>query len=79
MLTLLSVKLLNASHQQHKQTNDIVKRIVRLTVETNGLSTVVAIISIILFYGTPNTTYFICPTMVLAKLYGPLLFPMHND
>ncbi|KAJ7829039.1 hypothetical protein B0H13DRAFT_2116545 [Mycena leptocephala] len=71
--------LLNASHQQHKQTNDIVKRIVRLTVETNGLSTVVAIISIILFYGTPNTTYFICPTMVLAKLYANTLLVTFNN
>jgi K+/H+ antiporter YhaU regulatory subunit KhtT len=60
--------LTKASRQQHKQTNDIVKRIVRLTIETNTASTIVAIVSLILFFGTPNTTYFICPTMVLAKL-----------
>ncbi|KAJ6590625.1 hypothetical protein DFH09DRAFT_1274075 [Mycena vulgaris] len=71
--------LLKASRQQHKQTNDIVKRIVRLTVETNALSTVVAILSLILFYGTPNTTYFICPTMVLAKLYANTLLVTFNN
>ncbi|KAJ7145318.1 hypothetical protein C8R43DRAFT_1108565 [Mycena crocata] len=71
--------LLKASRQQHKQTNDIVKRIVRLTIETNALSTVVAIVSLILFYGTPNTTYFICPTMVLAKLYANTLLVTFNN
>jgi hypothetical protein len=53
---------------EHKQTTDIVKQIVRLVIETNTLSMIVAVLSLILFYGTPNTTYFICPTMVLAKL-----------
>jgi len=71
--------LLKASRQQHKQTNDIVKRIVRLTIETNGLSTVIAILSLILFYGTPNTTYFIAPTMVLAKLYANTLLVTFNN
>ncbi|KAJ6631105.1 hypothetical protein B0H10DRAFT_2207493 [Mycena sp. CBHHK59/15] len=71
--------LMNASRQQHKQTNDIVKRIVRLTIETNALSTIVAVLSLILFYGTPNTTYFICPTMVLAKLYANTLLVTFNN
>ncbi|KAF7316037.1 hypothetical protein MIND_00121400 [Mycena indigotica] len=71
--------LLKAGQQQHRQTNDIVKRIVRLTVETNTASTVVAIISLILFYGTPNTTYFIAPTMVLAKLYANTLLVTFNN
>jgi hypothetical protein len=70
--------LLKAS-PQHKETNDIVKGIVRLVIETNGLSTVVAILSLILFYGTPNTTYFLAPTMVLAKLYANTLLVIFNN
>ncbi|KAJ7096728.1 hypothetical protein B0H15DRAFT_55355 [Mycena belliarum] len=75
----MSYLLMRASRNQHKQTNDIVKRIVRLTIETNALSTFVAIISLILFFGTPNTTYFICPTMVLAKLYANTLLVTFNN
>ncbi|KAF7323865.1 hypothetical protein MKEN_00607900 [Mycena kentingensis (nom. inval.)] len=75
----MSYLLLSASRQQHKQTNDIVRRIVRLTVETNTLSTVTAIVSLILFYGVPNTTYFIGPTMVLAKLYANTLLVTFNN
>jgi len=77
--TTMTYLLLKATRQQHKQTNDIVKRIVRLTIETNTLSTVVAIVSLILFFGTPNTTYFICPTMVLAKLYSNTLLVTFNN
>jgi len=77
--TTMTYLLTKATRQQHKQTNDIVKRIVRLTIETNTLSTVVAIISLILFYGVPNTTYFICPTMVLAKLYSNTLLVTFNN
>ncbi|KAJ7695435.1 hypothetical protein B0H17DRAFT_1198667 [Mycena rosella] len=75
----MSYLLMSASRQQHKQTNDIVKRIVRLTIETNVASTGVAILSLILFFGTPNTTYFICPTMVLAKLYANTLLVTFNN
>ncbi|KAJ7057815.1 hypothetical protein C8F01DRAFT_1256431 [Mycena amicta] len=71
--------LLKAGQQQHKQTNDIVKRIVRLTIETNSASTVIAILSLILFFGAPNTTYFIAPTMVLAKLYANTLLVTFNN
>ncbi|KAF7289933.1 hypothetical protein MIND_01368300 [Mycena indigotica] len=71
--------LLKAGQQQHKQTNDIVKRIVRLTIETNTASTVLAILSLVLFYGRPNTTYFIAPTMVLAKLYANTLLVTFNN
>ncbi|KAJ7755348.1 hypothetical protein DFH07DRAFT_920574 [Mycena maculata] len=75
----MSYLLMSASRQQHKQTNDIVKRIVRVTVETNALSMLVAVISLALFYGIPNTTFFVCPTMVLAKLYANTLLVTFNN
>jgi len=65
--------------QEHKHTQDIVKRIIRMVIETNTLSMVVAAFSLILFYGAPNTTYFICPTMVLAKLYSNTLLVTFNN
>ncbi|KAJ6467471.1 hypothetical protein DFH09DRAFT_1381453 [Mycena vulgaris] len=65
--------------QNYSQTNDIVRRIVRLVIETNTVSTVVAVLSLLLFAGAPNTTYFICPTMVLAKLYSNTLLVTFNN
>ncbi|KAG6888543.1 hypothetical protein C0995_007555 [Termitomyces sp. Mi166 len=62
-----------------QQTNAIVYRIIRLTMETNALSAGIAVLSIILFAGTPNNTYFITPTLVLGKLYANTLLVTFNN
>ncbi|KAJ7359761.1 hypothetical protein DFH08DRAFT_952863 [Mycena albidolilacea] len=66
-------------HQRQKENTDISKRIVRMVIETNTLAMAVSVLSLILFCGTPNTTYFICPTMVLATLYSNTLFVTFNN
>ncbi|RDB21486.1 hypothetical protein Hypma_011894 [Hypsizygus marmoreus] len=71
--------LLRAGNKHHRQTNDIVMRIVQLTVETNSVSATVAIVSLILFAGAPGTTYFITPTMILGKLYANTLLVTFNN
>ncbi|KAF5386559.1 hypothetical protein D9615_001588 [Tricholomella constricta] len=75
----MTFSLLRASPKAHRQTNDVVSRIVRLTVETNALSAGVAIISLVLFAGTPGTTYFITPTLILGKLYANTLLVTFNN
>ncbi|KAJ7057837.1 hypothetical protein C8F01DRAFT_325074 [Mycena amicta] len=49
--------LTQASKSGHSQSNDLVKRIVRLILETNALSASVAILGLILFAGVPGTRY----------------------
>ncbi|KAJ7484758.1 hypothetical protein FB451DRAFT_92131 [Mycena latifolia] len=71
--------LTQASAQNHRQTNDVVKRIVRLIVETNTLSAGVAILGLILFAGVPGTNYFVCPTMVLPGIYANTLLVTFNN
>ncbi|KAJ7096718.1 hypothetical protein B0H15DRAFT_946181 [Mycena belliarum] len=71
--------LTQASKQNHRQTNDVVKRIVRLIVETNALSASVAILGLILFAGVPGTNYFVCPTMVLPGIYANTLLVTFNN
>ncbi|KAG6872198.1 hypothetical protein C0995_012090 [Termitomyces sp. Mi166 len=57
----MTLCLVRAMANVTQQTNAIVYRIIRLTVETNALSAGIAVLSIILFAGTPNNTYFITP------------------
>ncbi|KAJ7695454.1 hypothetical protein B0H17DRAFT_1055931 [Mycena rosella] len=71
--------LTQASRQNHKQTNDMVKRIVVLIIETNALSAGVAIVGLILFAGVPGTNYFVCPTMVLPGIYANTLLVTFNN
>ncbi|KAJ7512067.1 hypothetical protein B0H11DRAFT_473038 [Mycena galericulata] len=75
----MTILLTQASRQNHKQTNDLVKRIVRLIIETNALSATVAIIGLILFAGVPGTNYFVCPTMILPEIYANTLLVTLNN
>ncbi|KAG6910308.1 hypothetical protein DXG01_011705 [Tephrocybe rancida] len=75
----MTFSLLRASPKAHRQTNDVVVRIVRLTVETNALSAGIAIVSLILFAGEKKTTYFITPTLVLGKIYANTLLVTFNN
>ncbi|KAJ7755373.1 hypothetical protein DFH07DRAFT_492788 [Mycena maculata] len=75
----MTVLLTQASRQNHRQTNDLVKRIVRLIIETNALSATVAILGLILFAGVPGTNYFVCPTMILPGIYANTLLVTLNN
>ncbi|KAJ6590609.1 hypothetical protein DFH09DRAFT_208498 [Mycena vulgaris] len=75
----MTVLLTQASRQNHRQTNDVVKRIVRLILETNALSASVAIVGLILFAGIPGTNYFVCPTMILPGIYANTLLITFNN
>ncbi|KAF8189863.1 hypothetical protein K438DRAFT_1971374 [Mycena galopus ATCC 62051] len=75
----MSILLTQASRENHRQTNDLVKRIIRLIIETNALSASVAIVGLILFAGVPGTNYFVCPTMVLPGIYANTLLVTFNN
>jgi len=75
----MTVLLTQASGSKHRQTNDWVKRIGRLIIETNALSASVAIVGLILFAGVPGTNYFVCPTMILPGIYANTLLVTFNN
>ncbi|KAF9025658.1 hypothetical protein BDZ89DRAFT_70886 [Hymenopellis radicata] len=59
----LSMSFFLLTSRKSRQTYDVVAKIVTLTIETNVATSVVAIISLILFAALPTQTYFICPTL----------------
>ncbi|KAJ7480817.1 hypothetical protein FB451DRAFT_1238503, partial [Mycena latifolia] len=61
------------------QTQDIVRGVVRLIIETNTFSASVAIIGLALFAGMPTADYFICPTMILPGIYANTLLVLLNN
>ncbi|KAJ7288629.1 hypothetical protein C8J57DRAFT_1280860 [Mycena rebaudengoi] len=60
-------------------THHIVKRVVRLIIETNTLTALVAILGVILFAGSGDSTYFLCPTMALPGIYANTLLVVLNN
>ncbi|KAJ6486923.1 hypothetical protein C8R45DRAFT_1098184 [Mycena sanguinolenta] len=75
----MTVLLTQANRENHSRTNGLVKRIVRLVIETNALSASVAILGLILFAGVPGTNYFVCPTMILPGIYANTLLVTFNN
>jgi len=54
-------------------------KIVRLTIETNLLTTSVGIVSLVLVVLFPNENWYTCPTAILGKLYSNTLLASLNN
>jgi len=59
--------------------NDALSRVVRLTVETNILTTTVGIVSLLMVAVFPGKTWFTCPIAILGKLYSNTLLVSLNN
>ncbi|KAI0270139.1 hypothetical protein BGY98DRAFT_276028 [Russula aff. rugulosa BPL654] len=59
--------------------NHAVVKIVRLTIETNIMTTTNSVIALLLIAILPHKFYYTCPTAILGKLYSnTLLFSLNN-
>ncbi|KAF8266054.1 hypothetical protein EI94DRAFT_1734164 [Lactarius quietus] len=59
--------------------NHALARAIRLTVETNVLTTTVGIMSLLTVSVFPEKTWYTCPTAILGKLYSNTLFVSLNN
>ncbi|KAH8988347.1 hypothetical protein EDB92DRAFT_1948027 [Lactarius akahatsu] len=59
--------------------NHAMSRIVRLTVETNLLTTAVTIIALVLIVVKPDKDWYTCPTAIMGKLYSNALLASLNN
>jgi len=75
----MSFLLLRASNRRIHQTHRMITRIIQMTVETNAISTFLAILTLILFSVDPGATFFICPSMLLGKTYSNSLLLSFNN
>ncbi|KAK7052973.1 hypothetical protein VNI00_004293 [Paramarasmius palmivorus] len=62
-----------------QETRDLVRRIIRLTMETGSLTAAVALVDLIVFLVLPDDNYHIVPALVLAKLYSNSLLVVFNS
>ncbi|ESK85802.1 hypothetical protein Moror_2415 [Moniliophthora roreri MCA 2997] len=56
----------------------VVRRIIRLTIETNSLTAGVAVITVVLLLVYPGKIYFTAPSLVLPSIYANTLLVMLN-
>ncbi|KAK7462182.1 hypothetical protein VKT23_007786 [Stygiomarasmius scandens] len=56
-------------NSRHSTTNDILLRLIIQTVETGSLTAITAGVDLILFLKSPGNYLFLCPSLILGKLY----------
>ncbi|KAI0261391.1 hypothetical protein BC834DRAFT_972795 [Gloeopeniophorella convolvens] len=66
------------SEYQHSA-NNVMTNLVRLTIETNAASAIVALIGLVLFAAIPNHGYYYTPTAIVGKLYSNTLLMTFNN
>ncbi|ESK91723.1 hypothetical protein Moror_10643 [Moniliophthora roreri MCA 2997] len=63
----------------HRRTRSVVGRLLRLTIETNTITSLVAITSVATLYAFPDTTFFATSAMLLPEVYANTFFLMLNS
>jgi len=72
--------LLRSRSRVPSSSHGMIKRLVTMTVETNAITTLTAIIGLILFLGVPqHSTLVVPPTAILSKLYTNCLIAVLNN
>ncbi|KAI0053219.1 hypothetical protein FA95DRAFT_941363 [Auriscalpium vulgare] len=80
MIAVTMVYLFAVSrNQDFHYMNDVLTRLMRLTVETNVLSASVVILSLALYAGLPNHRYYFAPAAIISKLYANTLLVSLNN
>ncbi|KAK0226565.1 hypothetical protein IW262DRAFT_776251 [Armillaria fumosa] len=62
-----------------RQTQILVTKLVRLTVETGSVTAVVALLSLILFFVFPGQTFYSTPVFIMSKLYANTVYMVLNS
>ncbi|KAK7689682.1 hypothetical protein QCA50_007477 [Cerrena zonata] len=78
IITLCMVYYLKKSQIGFRKFNEFLAKLVRITMETGALCTVMAILDLALFLGFKGTNYHTVPAAVISKLYANSLFVILN-
>ncbi|TBU38210.1 hypothetical protein BD309DRAFT_1058471, partial [Dichomitus squalens] len=62
-----------------RHSDSMVNALVRLVIESGVLTATIAIVTIVLYAALPGTSYYTCPSAVLAKLYANTMITSLNN
>ncbi|KAF9460011.1 hypothetical protein BDZ94DRAFT_1266893 [Collybia nuda] len=79
IISVFMVYFLSRRTTGFKETQVLVTRIMRLTIETGSLTATVAIIDVVLFLTFPEYSYHVAPALILGKLYSNTLVTSLNS
>ncbi|KAL0575936.1 hypothetical protein V5O48_006048 [Marasmius crinis-equi] len=73
------IYVLSRYNEGFHETRDLVRRLIRLTMETGSLTAAIATLDLILFLAFPTQDYHITPALSLAKFYSNSLLVVFNS
>ncbi|KAJ8081399.1 hypothetical protein PM082_007239 [Marasmius tenuissimus] len=79
LIAVSMLYVLSRYNQGFHATRDLVKRLIRLTMETGSLTAAIASVDLILFLVFPTQDYHITPALALAKVYSNSLLVVFNS
>ncbi|KAJ7463926.1 hypothetical protein FB451DRAFT_1491954 [Mycena latifolia] len=62
-----------------RQTRALLSKLIRITLETGSLTALVAVTNLVVFLAFPNQTYYIIPTVLMARLYPSCMLVVLNS
>ncbi|KAF8991014.1 hypothetical protein BDQ17DRAFT_314794 [Cyathus striatus] len=71
--------LLQARAKDNSPLDGILIKLVTLVMETNALTASFALLSLTIFLAAPKTNWFICPILIIGKLYSNTLLVSFNN
>ncbi|KAL0573130.1 hypothetical protein V5O48_008833 [Marasmius crinis-equi] len=70
---------LSRYNSKFQESGDLVRRLIRLTMETGSLTATIAFVDLVLYLNFPDNAYHITPALALAKLYSNSLMVVLNS
>ncbi|KAJ8087667.1 hypothetical protein PM082_006502 [Marasmius tenuissimus] len=78
LITLSMTYVLSKANSTYKETRDLIRRLIILTMETGALTALATTVDIIILLGFPKQTVHVTFTLTLAKLYSNSLLVVLN-
>ncbi|KAH0578509.1 hypothetical protein H2248_003650 [Termitomyces sp. 'cryptogamus'] len=79
IIAFVMTYLLSRHDTGFRSTHLTIIRLQRLTIETGTATALVAVTNLLLFFKYPQTNYYTCPVLIIAKLYCNTLLVLFNS
>ncbi|KAK7040153.1 hypothetical protein VNI00_009959 [Paramarasmius palmivorus] len=76
---MVYIIMLHRASSHRFRAHSVLARVVSMTVESNIATATLAVLSLIMYAGVPNTNYFTCPTLIIGKVYANTLLVSFNN
>ncbi|KAK0241103.1 hypothetical protein EDD85DRAFT_948199 [Armillaria nabsnona] len=79
VIAICMTYILTRRNTSFPQTRILITKLIRLTIETGSLTTVVALATLILFYVSPHQIFYETPSLVISKMYANTIYMVLNS